>query len=94
MMKTVVGVQYKHPICTAYITVVGLSPVSAEQHAKQLHQALKRELPKDASVHIPRPTGFDIRRGLYTFEVPAIIGACVQQAKSVISQMILRGQPA
>lgn len=90
-MKKIVGVQYKHPVCTAYITVVGRSPIAAERHAKQLHMALKAELPEDACVHTPRDLGFDIRRGLNAFEVPVIIGACLDAAKSIIGQMVLRG---
>lgn len=90
-MKTIVGVQYKHPICTAYITVVGRSPISAEKHAKQLRKALLELLPEDACVHTPKDMGFDIRRGLNAFEVPVIVGACLKEAKAIIGRMVLRG---
>lgn len=93
-MKKIVEVKYQPPLCTAYITVVGHSPEGAERNAKLLSTALRDKLPEDACIHTPREKGFDPRRKLYTFEVPAIIGACVKQAKSIISQMVLQGQLA
>lgn len=90
MHKTIVGVDYRHPLVTAYVQIVGRSEQPTERSAKEVADYLRRSLP-DAQVEPPRFKGFSPQYGKLLFEVPVILGAVTPTDRAVFAELLLRG---
>jgi hypothetical protein len=90
MTKYILGVEYRQlPMTIACIQVAGQTQQLALRRAKQLGSALTKRLPEDAYLSIPREGE---RAGeLFTYEVRVTIETCLDEAKAIISELVLRG---
>jgi len=90
MTKYILGVDYRQlPMTVACIRVAGQTKQLALRRAKQLGTVLTERLPDDAYLSIPREGE---RAGeLFTYEVRVSVETCLDEAKAVISELMLRG---
>ena len=93
MTRFITGVDYRHPILTAYLKVIAPGPNQAERRAKKVGTLLKRLLPKEATICAPRYKGFDPKKRVDIYEIPVLIGQCEAKARSVLAQLVLQGSP-
>lgn len=85
-MKYIVSVNYRHPtLPTAYVQVEGRTKQAAMFNAKKACTALKKRLPDTAIVGAPREGEGN------TYEIPVIIGECVDAAKAILAEIVLKG---
>lgn len=87
-MKHITAVSYCHPTMpTAYVQVGGHTKQAALWNAKKVCTALRERLPDTAIVGVPRED--EDKRN--TYEIPVIIGECVNEARAVLAEMVLKG---
>lgn len=89
MNRQIVGVDYRHPILTAYLKVVGRTKLEGERFAKQIGTRLKDLLPTCATIGPARYRGLDGRNE--SFEIPIIIAECESAAKAALAKLVLQG---
>jgi len=87
-MKHITAVKYCHPTMpTAYVVVEGRTEQEALWNTKKVCTALRERLPDTAIVGTPRED--EDQRNAY--EIPVIIGECLDTAKAVLAEMVLKG---
>lgn len=90
MTRYILGVDYdRQPLPSAYIRVVGQTKKLALQRTKRLGSVLKKALP-EAALCAPNDKGQG-EDGLYAYEAILSIGLCIEEAKAVISEIVLKG---
>lgn len=90
MYKTIVGVDFRHPLVTAYVQIVGRSEQPTEQSAKEVAEHIRQSLP-DAQVEPPRFKGFSTKFGQLLFEVPVILGSVTGSDRAFFAGLLLKG---
>lgn len=89
-MRHITAVNYRHPtLPTAYVQVEGCTRQAALWNAKKVCTALRERLPDTAIVNAPRI--LTRTHGRCVFEIPVIIGECVDEAKAILAEMVLKG---
>jgi len=90
MTKFILGVDYRQlPLTTACIHVAGQTEQLALRRAKKLGTILVERLPDDASLFVPRKG--EPKDDLHVYEVRVTIESCLDEAKAIISELVLRG---
>jgi len=90
MTKYILGVDYRQlPMTIACIRVAGQTRQHALQRAKKVGGVLTKKLPPDAYLSVPREG--ERASEQYTYEVRVTIETCLDEAKAIISELVLRG---
>jgi len=90
MQRTIVGVDYRHPMVTAYVKIVGPAKEDANQQAIQVAEHIRESLPH-AQVDTPRFMGISTLHEKPLFEIPVILGSVSTTERSFFAELLLRG---
>lgn len=90
MTKFIAGVEYRHPLLTAYLRIVGRTRLEGEEMARRVGAYLKKALPSTAEVRAARYRGVD-KQDHESFEIPIIIADCESAARATLAKLVLGG---